>query len=228
MKNLFNSCHQSSHDNSDRSSAASPLSADLLSHRRSEFGAGDLVDYTDDELLHLAACGDSDRPAALRELLERYEPSAFMISNLLLESRADAAAASEDACVDAICWLQAEAVESASKFRLTLYRLVRRHCAEYSLMTRPGANSEHRDYRAFLSGLRERDRWMVALRFVAGLSREEIAEVLELPADEVKSALWAAMQRLMRIGIAEGLGFPAAAADRLLAGESDSNEAQVR
>ena len=225
MKNLLNSYCPSSCDDSARSSAPTPLLSDELSHRRSKFEVGYLVDHTDDELLHLATCGDSNRTAALRELLERYEPSAFLICNLLLESRADAAAASEDACVDAICCLQTEeAPKTASAFRLILYRLVRRHCREYSAMTRPGTNSEHRDYRVFLAGLRERDRWMVALRFVAGLSREEIAEVLELSADEVRSALWAAMQRLMRIGIAEGLGFPAIATDRLFAAELEEGE----
>ena len=140
----------------------------------------------------------SGRMEALRVLLTRYEPIAFTVTNVLLEERADAAVACEDACVEALGGLLAQTSDNASAFRIGLYRALHRHCERFPALQHPASNPKHRDFRAMVAGMDGSLRWMVVLKFVVGLDQRDIASVLDTPLAEVRSGLWSAMRRLTR------------------------------
>jgi hypothetical protein len=72
-------------------------------------------------------------------------------------------------------------------------------------MCRPENNSAHRDFRALIVDMPERQRWVSVLRFVAGLSRAEMALVLGNSASDVKSDLWIAIRKIMGADSANGV-----------------------
>ena len=162
-------------------------------------------DRDEDELVRRCGLSGAQRSEAVIQILERLEPAAFLICNLLIEDRLEAAATSEDACVEAVTRLFEGAPVNASHFRVTFFRILRRHSQKRAAMRRPANNVAHSEFRALIADMSERERWVSVLRFVAGLSRAEIAMVLGLSVSDVKSDLWIGFRQIMAIYLANGV-----------------------
>jgi hypothetical protein len=201
MKSLLPSHSDTSADPSTRSENSTPILA------CSEHPEATCFTYRfermedEEELLRRCSRTGAEGSDAVVKILERLEPAAFSICNLMIEDRAEAAAC-EDACVEAVSGLFKGVTWNASGFRVTFFQIVRRHCQRYSAMTEPGNNAAHRDYRALIAGMTDVQRWAVVLRFVASLSQAEVGSVLGLPSPDVKSHLWDAVRQLMGAGFA--------------------------
>ena len=161
--------------------------------------------HDEDELVRRCAMSGAQRSEAVTQILERLEPAAFLICNLLIEDRLEAADTSEDACVEAVTRLFEGTPADASDFRVTFFRILRRHCKEGTAMCRPANNPAHREFRAMIVDMPERQRWVSVLRFVASLSRAEIAMALRISASDVKSDLWIALRQIMGADLANGV-----------------------
>jgi len=164
---------------------------------RSQFSGNDLVKIWRD-----GSC--EQRRTSVRRLLERFEPAAFLVCNILLEKPEDAALACENACVEAIGKMELENLEDLSAFRVVLFRSVHRHCANFALLSTPDSNADYRIERTTLVGLAGDDRWMLAMRFFADLDREEIAAVMQVSDADVRATLWSGMQTVIRSGFYTG------------------------
>lgn len=161
--------------------------------------------HDEDDLIRRCAMAGDDRSKAVTQILERLEPATFLICNLLIEDRLEAAACSEDACVEAVIQLFKGTPANASDFRVNFFRILRRHCQERAAMSSPASNPAHSEFRALIADMPERQRWLSVLRFVANLSRAEIAMVLGISSSDVKSDLWIALRRIMGADFANGV-----------------------
>ena len=159
----------------------------------------------EDDLIRRCSMAGDDRSNAVAQILERLEPAAFLICNLLIEDRLEATACSEDACVEAVIQLFKGTPASASDFRVNFFRIVHRHCQNRTAMSCASNNPAHGEFRALIADMPERQRWASVLRFVASLSRAEIAMVLGISSSDVKSDLWIALRRIMGADFANGV-----------------------
>ena len=159
----------------------------------------------EDELVRRCALSGAQRSEAVTEILDRLEPAAFLICNLLIEDRLEAAATSEDACVEAVTRLFEGEPEDANDFRVLFFRILLRHSLRRASMRLPSNNPEHSEFRALIADMPDRQRWVSALRFVANLSRAEIAMVLGSSSSDVKSDLWIALRHIMGADFANGV-----------------------
>jgi len=199
MKNLLSEHHQN-HTSNPALDDESFLT-DAISRHHSGFGDFCYSKFSGNELVELWREGSSDqRRASVRKLLERYEPSAFLVCNVLLESAEQAALACEDACVTAIGEMELETLSDVSAFRVILFRAVYRRCQNLVSMTTPTATPKFELERSTLVDLAGSDRWMLALRFFAELDKEEIESVMQMPSADVRRGLWNAMQSVISHG----------------------------
>ena len=208
MKNLVPS-HTTSADSQfsrsdDGSDAASPrVNRGLQSLASPRFSYRLERTHDEDELVRRCSLIGAQRSEAVTQLLDRLEPAAYLICNLLIEDRLEAAATSEDACVEAVTCLFDQAPADASEFRVTFFRILREHCQKRDTMSSPANNPVHREFRALIADMPERQRWVSVLRFIANLSRAEIADVLDDSIAAVKTDLWTALQQIMGADIAK-------------------------
>jgi RNA polymerase sigma-70 factor (ECF subfamily) len=170
----------------------------------------------DPELVALARKGDVD---AYERLVRKYQDVAWRTAYLITGSSAEAEDAAQEAMVKAYAalprfradapfrpWLLAIVANEARnrrradgrRARLALKVAVQPTAADPG--PSPEAAAELAEQRArlvaALGGLRERDRDVVALRYLLGLSEAEVAAVLGWPRGTVKSTLSRALVRL--------------------------------
>lgn len=173
--------------------------------------------YLDQDELDRAAvrrCLDGDT-AAFEELVRRYQRPLFNVAVRLLGRHDDAADATQNAFVKAYRHL--DTFDATQRFFSWMYRILRNECLNLIRGQRnweplsddlPGmaAPSEHledaerqRAVQRAVTSLAYEHREVIALRHFAGLSYEEIAATLGIPAKTVKSRLYSARQRLAEI-----------------------------
>ena len=151
----------------------------------------------------------SGEKEAFRYLVERYQAQAVGHSLAILGNREDALDATQEAFVDAFQALKR--FDLSRRFYPWFYVLLRNRC--YKLITkrreaesiedteiiapREGVSNEERIAleKALLSLSRE-DREIVTLKYLDGLSYDEIAEHLEIPRGTVMSRLFYARKQL--------------------------------
>jgi RNA polymerase sigma-70 factor (ECF subfamily) len=151
---------------------------------------------------------EGDQNAAIG-LVDRYQKRLFNVALRMLDNVQDA----EDVTQTAFCnaFLKLRSYNPKHRFFSWIYRITvnealntlkrRRRIVtlEDIPVTGPGADStaEHEDRvgRA-LMGLKPDDRAVVVLRHFMAFSYQEIADVLEIPAQTVKSRLFTARERL--------------------------------
>ncbi len=164
----------------------------------------------------IGACGNA--PAMMINS-DRYEKLTFARVDEIIESiRIEEA---EDALQD--IWYKVLTAESIpSRFRPWLYRLARNHCLnvrrdrarkkddrvlpaasqiEAALtghLTRLARDEVRQELARLVQELPELERELLRLRYVEGLSRPEIVEILDLPDSLVKSRLFQGVRRLRK------------------------------
>ncbi len=203
MKNLLSEHHQNPSANPALDDES--FLTDAMTRHSDGFGDFFWSQFNGNELVEMWRDGSSEqRRTSVRKLLERYEPLAFFICNVLVEDAQQAAFACENACVDAIGMMEVETLEDVSTFRVMLFRAVYQQCANFATMSAPSTNAKFKIERSTLVELGESDRWILAMRFFADLDRSEIASVMQMPSADVRVGLWNAMQSVIRLGFYSG------------------------
>jgi len=165
---------------------------------------------SDDELMLLARAG---RREAFEVLVLRHQGPALKVAAKFLSDSASAKDACQNAFVEIYRGL--ERYQPRDRFVFYLRRVVLNQCRMSSRRLRIAeklpadvarttsqpdeallANERRKIVEQSLSGLSEKLREVVALRYAGGHSLEEVAQILELPLGTVKSRLFAAMGQL--------------------------------
>jgi RNA polymerase sigma factor (sigma-70 family) len=183
----------------------------------------------DPELVALAQRGDVD---AYERLVRRYQDVAWRTAYLITGSSAEAEDAAQEAMVKAYAalprfraeasfrpWLLAIVANEARnrrradgrRARLALKVAVQPSVADPAPSPEAAAELAEQRKRLVeaLGALRARDRDVVALRYLVGLSEAEVASVLGWPRGTVKSTLSRALVRLraaLTVGVTAGDG----------------------
>jgi RNA polymerase sigma-70 factor, ECF subfamily len=153
--------------------------------------------------------GDSD---AFRHLVERYERQAVAHAVAILGCRDDADDAVQEAFVDAFRSLKT--FDSSRPFYPWFYVLLRNRCYKAGAKRRETKNIEEMEILApatdernvealglerALLGLKAADREMITLKYLDGLSYDELALRFEIPKGTVMSRLFHARKKLLRL-----------------------------
>lgn len=150
-----------------------------------------------------------------REILRRYEGLVFNTCQRMLGTREDAQEVSQDALIQV--FHKIKQFEGRAQFKTWLYKIVQNYCRNRIAKLarrREGRNAyeEHSDIliadsdesakkeelsehvQAALDKLKESDREIVVLKFMSGLTLQEIAEVTELGLSATKMRLYRALE----------------------------------
>ncbi|NIP98263.1 MAG: sigma-70 family RNA polymerase sigma factor [Akkermansiaceae bacterium] len=163
--------------------------------------------------------------ASYRELLRRYEGLVFHTCHKILGNRLDAEEAAQDALTQV--FYKIHQFEGRAAFRTWLYRIVRNYCQDrLSKMIREREVKEayeqhtvnsvpdHEESRQrervasmveeALDRLKSSEREIVVLRFISGLTIQEIADVIEVGLSAAKMRLYRALgefkEAYLRVG----------------------------
>ncbi|NNC87336.1 MAG: sigma-70 family RNA polymerase sigma factor [Akkermansiaceae bacterium] len=173
-----------------------------------------LEDLPDDKLV--AMC-QKELPAdltAYRELLRRYEGLIYNTCFKLLGSRADAEEVAQDAMIQV--FHKIHQFEGRAAFKTWLYKIVHNYCRnriskiirkregqeayeQHAADTMPDSDNPAENFEMSahveeaLGKLKERDREIVVLKFMSGLTLQEIADVLDLGLSAAKMRLYRAL-----------------------------------
>ena len=146
---------------------------------------------------------------AFRFLVERYQKQALGHAVAILGNREDALDAVQEAFIDAFGALRK--FDRARKFYPWFYVLLRHRCFKMTARKRETVNIEDTEILAAqnnlpdeerfvlekaLLSLQDADREIIALKYLDGLSYEELAEHLRIPCGTVMSRLFYARKQL--------------------------------
>jgi RNA polymerase sigma-70 factor (ECF subfamily) len=169
-----------------------------------------------DDITLLARARGDDR-AAFAQLVKRHQSAALRVAAVICGSTTEAEDVVQDSMVDlhrhldayrgtgsVRSWMLRTVANHAKNHVRSRVRRLRRdeHHARLHLRTADGADQatevalEHEALAAALRRLPERDREVLACRFVAGLSEAETADALGTPIGTVKSRTSRALERL--------------------------------
>lgn len=161
-----------------------------------------------DDAAAIEKCIKGDREA-FRFLVERYQKQAVRHSLAILGNREDALDAVQEAFIDAFQAL--ERFDTARRFYPWFYVLLRNRCFKMTARRRPAEDIEETEIlqsqagvspeerfaleKALLS-LTKEDREIIGLKYLDGLSYEELSEHLQIPRGTVMSRLFYARKQL--------------------------------
>jgi len=174
-----------------------------------------LENLTDAELVARCQKELPDDLTAYRELLCRYEGLVFNTCNKLLGSRPDAEEVTQDALIQVFHKLYQ--FEGRAAFKTWLYKIVHNYCRnrlskmirkregqeayeQYTMNAVPDYDQARQKERVSarvkeaLNKLRESDREIVVLKFMSGLTIQEIADVLNIGLSASKMRLYRALE----------------------------------
>jgi RNA polymerase sigma-70 factor, ECF subfamily len=161
-----------------------------------------------DDAMAIEKCRKGDKEA-FRYLVERYQAQAIAHSLAILGSREDALDAVQEAFLDAYQALGH--FDMTRRFYPWFYVLLRNRCFKMTAKKRATVNLEETEIlapqdglareeqmalEAALLALSNEDREMISLKYLDGLSYNEIAEQLEIPRGTVMSRLFYARRQL--------------------------------
>ena len=166
-----------------------------------------------DDSLALKNCLDGDMES-FRYLVERYQNQAIGHATAVLGNREDALDAVQEAFVDA--YRAIDKFDSSRRFYPWFYVLLRNRCfkmlatpgrqntisKEESEILAPGNESSIEDtlaLEAALLALTPEDRELITLKYLDGLSYQELADLLQIPRGTVMSRLFYARKQLQTI-----------------------------
>ena len=161
-------------------------------------------------------------PPTFEELAQRFEKEIYLTCYGILNDREDAADALQETMIKA--WRGFRGFKGESQWRTWFRRIAVNTCIDMLRKRRPNTSLEvmqeegfePRDPRASVSGeveaaerrrllreaigkLSEKDRVLIVLRDVRGMSYEELSRVLRLPEGTIKSRLSRAREHLKNI-----------------------------
>lgn len=162
----------------------------------------------DADIIRMCNQGDSD---SFRHLVERYQNQALVHSIAILANREDAQDATQEAFVDAFNGLKK--FDLGRRFYPWFYVLLRNRCFKLISRRRPedsldqsyiladpkGAPDERLAVEEALGSLSAQEREIVTLKYLDGLSYDELSEYLQIPRGTVMSRLFHGRQRLQVI-----------------------------
>jgi RNA polymerase sigma factor (sigma-70 family) len=169
----------------------------------------------DAELIRSAQEGDRD---SLVRLLELIEPSVYRTAYYVLGNEHDALDASQEALIR--IYTKITTYQEKAKFSTWVQRIVTNVCIDkfrkkketvsidqYELTLRDLQNVEQEvvksgvaaEVREAINQLSEHQRTVITLRYLQDLSYGEIAEVMNMPLNTVKSYLYRARQQLQEL-----------------------------
>jgi RNA polymerase sigma-70 factor, ECF subfamily len=161
-----------------------------------------------DDTMAIEKCREGDKEA-FRFLVERYQAQAFAHSLAILGSREDALDVVQEAFIDAFQGLGH--FDTGRRFYPWFYVLLRNRCFKLTARKRETQSLEETDILAPQEGLSreeqialesallalsKEDRELITLKYLDGLSYNEIAEHLEIPRGTVMSRLFYARKHL--------------------------------
>ncbi|HST19687.1 MAG TPA: RNA polymerase sigma factor [Blastocatellia bacterium] len=166
-----------------------------------------------DDSIALKNCLDGDMES-FRYLVERYQNQAVGHATAVLGNREDALDAVQEAFVDAFRAI--DKFDSSRRFYPWFYVLLRNRCFkmlatpgrrntisnEDSEILAPGNESSIEDtlaLEAALLALTPEDRELITLKYLDGLSYQELADLLQIPRGTVMSRLFYARKQLQAI-----------------------------
>ncbi|MBN1135743.1 MAG: sigma-70 family RNA polymerase sigma factor [Anaerolineae bacterium] len=182
------------------------------------------------DVAFIRRCQQGDE-LAIEVLVRRYQNYVYRLCYLVLRNEQDAEDMTQETFIRACRALPRFEIREGISFEAWLYRIAVNCCRSrmrrkwYQIVPwqRMGfgewiaASSEERPERVVLRGeqrsqvlnainkLGEKHRLVIILRYYAGLSNEEIANVLNIPSGTVRSRLHTARQRLRELLAASGL-----------------------
>ena len=164
----------------------------------------------------------SIHPPTFEELAQRFEKDVYLTCYGILNSREDAADALQETMLKA--WRGFRGFKGEAQWRTWFRRIAVNTCIDMLRKRRPNTSLEEmreegfepRDPKASVSGeveaaerkrllreaigkLNEKDRVLIVLRDVRGMSYEDLSRVLHLPEGTVKSRLNRAREHLKKI-----------------------------
>jgi RNA polymerase sigma-70 factor, ECF subfamily len=161
-----------------------------------------------DDLTAIKRCQNGDKEA-FRYLVERYQNQAAGHAVAILGSREDALDAVQEAFIDAFRAIKR--FDSSRRFYPWFYVLLRSRCFKMTARRKENTNLEETEILAPQSGvspeerlalekallsLTDANREIVFLKYLDGLSYDEIAEYLQIPRGTVMSRLFHARKEL--------------------------------
>ena len=159
-----------------------------------------------DDAAAIEKCRDGERDA-FRHLVERYQRRAMGYAVTIVGNREDASDAVQDAFVDAFKAL--ERFDGSRPFYPWFYVLLRNRCYKVAAKTReidqideieivgPELRDEERlDVEKALRSLSKEFREILTLKYLDGLSYDELAEFLKIPKGTVMSRLFHARKQM--------------------------------
>jgi len=161
-----------------------------------------------DDSAAIEKCQSGDKEA-FRYLVERYQNQALGHAVAILGSREDALDAVQEAFIDAFRAIGR--FDRTRRFYPWFYVLLRHRCFKMTARRQPSESIEETEIlapqsdssreelfelEAALIALSNEDRELITLKYLDGLSYEELAERLEIPRGTVMSRLYAARKQL--------------------------------
>lgn len=180
----------------------------------SPYSGVDLTELSDEELVEICNLELPETTRAYKVLIRRYEGLIFNTCLKLLGNQQDAEEVAQDTLIQLFHKLHQ--FQGRSTFKTWLYRIVHNYCKnriskqirqrkgqeaieEHSTHFKPDIfdNSEKNERAELvnntLNSLKPRDKEIIVLKFMSGLTIEEISEVLDLGLSATKMRLYRAL-----------------------------------
>ncbi len=181
-----------------------------------------LEELSDEKVVELCKQELPDDLTAYRELLRRYEGLIVNTCNKILNSPSDAEEVGQDVMIQ--IFHKINQFEGRSLFKTWLYKIVHNYCnnrLSKIIRKREGSEkyedleaqrelsreNEHvsqelsADVQESIAELKEKEREVLTLKFMSGLTIQEIADVLELGLSATKMRLYRAMESFKEVYI---------------------------
>ena len=163
-----------------------------------------------DDLIALKNCLEGDKES-FRHLVERYQNQAVVHATAVLGNRQDALDAVQEAFIDA--YRAIDRFDFSRRFYPWFYVLLRHRCFKMMASARRGklesieeteilarqpesSIEELLSLESALLALAPEDRELITLKYLDGLSYQELAELLQIPRGTVMSRLFYARRQL--------------------------------
>lgn len=174
-----------------------------------------IADLSDEELVAMCKRELPRDVTAYRELLKRYEGLVFNTCNKILGSASDAEEVAQDVLVQV--FHKINQFEGRSKFKTWLYKIVHNYSsnrlskiirkregsekyeniAKVEEVTRESAYLEEElsfEVQEAIMSLNDNEREIITLKFISGLTLQEISEIMDIGLSATKMRLYRAME----------------------------------
>jgi len=179
-----------------------------------------LNELSDEEIVKLCKQELPNDVTAYRELLVRYEGLVYNTCNRILNSSSDAEEVAQDVLIQV--FHKIHQFEARSKFKTWLYKIVHNYCnnrLSKIIRKREGSEKYEADslqkemsmenenvkeelsegVREAINTLKDSEKEILTLKFMSGLTIQEISEVMEIGLSAAKMRLYRAMESFKEV-----------------------------